>query len=149
MKIHVKPVGEYSEGIDLAGHEIDLTRAIATTSKRNVADIGAYSTQLINSWQDVTQLLGFEANRQGARISVGQAGTPGTGFVGLYVGRRKSVDNFKQTGVLSGGGYIIAVGGYMPMANNEELWAWKIGTPDAGSYVSIIQERWRDVNAID
>jgi hypothetical protein len=145
----------YSEpdGVVLDHSEIEFTRAISTTTKRNVADMGSYTSFSMGGWLAASQaqpLLNFDANRQGCRISCGELpGGVATAF-GVAVGKRKAVDNFIASGRTTIAGlFIIPNGGYLPIANNEELFAFPVGTPDINSYVSVMQERWRDIYAVE
>jgi hypothetical protein len=259
----ISPLDQIEEGEpDLAGNSIHQHNALAVTAKRNIADIGAYSTQMIKGWgisEGPQLLLPFDPNRQGARLICGEAvdsqvgtslsatgtattpaagapiaslnlpagtytlsgmvrvftavGTsdnvalfvngvntgdaillqvatgpavaipaftvtltaPGTvslnvigvdtgaykatliatpvgvqtsAFIGVYVGKRRTVDNYMQQGSLTGGGAVVLVGTNIPITNNEELYGAPIGVPDSGSFISIINEKWRDINAI-
>jgi len=78
-----------------------------------------------------------------------QATSTASAFQGVYLGKRKSLDNFIQQGSLAGGGIILPVGSNIPIANNEETYAYPIGTPDGGSFLSVLNEKWRNINAVD
>jgi hypothetical protein len=148
--IQVGPEHDGSDGLDLTGNGVDQHHALATISKRNIADMGAYSTWLVFGWGGkAVPLLPFDSNRQSARIIVGELLPPPvtTTYIGVLVGKRRQVEGFLSSGVMTGG-IVIPMGANVPISNNEELYACALGTPLVTSFCSVLNEKWRDVNAI-
>lgn len=133
---------------DPGREEPHLIQNVPVSTKRNIADFASWAGFSLFGVTAAFRILPYEYNRQRANILVVQV----TAFPGVILGKEKQVESFAAQTPLPtvpvGNVFLLPPGASFRYEANEELFAFPLA-PTAGAWLSVEQERWRDVNSPD